>query len=51
MEQLGLPTTLPAVPLPKLTWNWLAKVPFIAIALGLALSGVFRLRSRGESHA
>jgi formate dehydrogenase iron-sulfur subunit len=51
MEQLGLPTNLPTVPMPALTWNWLSKVPFIAIGLGLILSGVFRLRSRGERHA
>jgi formate dehydrogenase iron-sulfur subunit len=50
MDQLGLPANLPTVALPGLTWNWLAKVPFIAIGLGLVLSGVFRLRSRGAHH-
>jgi formate dehydrogenase iron-sulfur subunit len=50
VEELGLPTNLPKTPMPKLTWNWLTKVPFIAIGLGLVLSGVFRLRSRGERH-
>jgi formate dehydrogenase iron-sulfur subunit len=51
MDQLGLPANLPQRALPALTWNWLAKVPFIVIGLGLVLSGVFRLRSRGERHA
>jgi formate dehydrogenase iron-sulfur subunit len=50
VEQLGLPAGLPAVPLPSLTWNWLAKVPFIALGLGLLLSGVVQLRRRGERH-
>jgi hypothetical protein len=36
--------------MPALTWNWLAKVPYIVIGLGLVLSGVFRLRSRKEHH-
>jgi len=50
VEQLGLPTNLPTSPLPALTWNWLAKVPYIVIGLGLVLSAVSRLRSRKEPH-
>ena len=51
IEQLGFPSDLPATPMPALTWNWLAKVPFVAIGVGLVLSGVFRLRRReGAAH-
>ncbi len=46
IEQLGFPTNLPMTPMPALTWNWLAKVPFIAIGLGFVLGGIVRLRRR-----
>ena len=46
IEQLGFPTGLPKTPMPALTWNWLAKVPFVAIGVGLVLGGVVRLRRR-----
>ena len=51
LDQLGLPTNLPSLPMPALTWNWLAKVPFVAIGVGLLLSGVVRLRRpEGAAH-
>ena len=46
IEQLGFPSDLPKTPMPALTWNWLAKVPFVAIGVGLLLGGVVRLRRR-----
>jgi formate dehydrogenase iron-sulfur subunit len=46
IEQLGFPSDLPKTSMPALTWNWLAKVPFIAIGVGLVLGGIFRLRRR-----
>jgi formate dehydrogenase iron-sulfur subunit len=50
IDQLGLPTNLPNTPMPSFTWNWLAKVPFIAIGLAVVLGGVVRLRQRVEAH-
>jgi formate dehydrogenase iron-sulfur subunit len=50
MDELGFRTDLPQTPLPALTWRMLSKVPFIVIGVGLLLSGVFRFRSRQESH-
>jgi formate dehydrogenase iron-sulfur subunit len=48
--ELGFPKDLPASGLPGLTWKAIAKVPFVVIGLGLALSAVVRWRTR-NSHA
>ncbi|HUJ72623.1 MAG TPA: 4Fe-4S dicluster domain-containing protein [Verrucomicrobiae bacterium] len=45
-EELGFPRGLPKEPLPALTWRAISKLPFVVIGVGLALSAVFRWRTR-----
>ena len=47
--KLGFREDLPEAPLPSLTWKAIAKLPFVIIGVGLALSVAFRLRSRKEA--
>ncbi len=50
-EQLGFNTKIPAVKLPKLTWNMLSEIPFKvgALVVGLGLIAAFRNRGSSES--
>jgi formate dehydrogenase iron-sulfur subunit len=45
MERLGFRSDLPSNALPTLTWKALAKIPVVVVALGVLLSGVYRLRA------
>ena len=48
MDKLGFRTDLPEAPLPSLTWKAISKLPFVIVGVGLALSAVWRWRTRGE---
>jgi len=45
-EQLGFPKGLSNASLPRLTWNVIAKVPFVVIGVGLLMGAVARWRAR-----
>lgn len=47
-EKMGFPKGLPATGLPRLTWKVIAKLPFVVIGVGLALSAIVRWRGRAK---
>ncbi len=46
--ELGFPKGLPSSPLPRLTWEAIAKLPFVVIGVGLILSVIVRWRTRKQ---